>query len=47
METVYLLRAINVPIGGIKVIYRRSEMLDQLGFSSSAFYFENPKFICN
>ncbi len=47
METVYLLRAINVPIGGIKVIYRRSEMFDQLGFSSSAFYFENPEFICN
>lgn len=47
MEIVYLLQDINVPIGGINLIYRHSEMLNQVVFSSSAFHPENPKFIFN
>jgi hypothetical protein len=47
MEIVYLSPAINIPIGGIKVIYRHSEMLNQAGFSSSVFHPENPKFVCD
>ncbi len=47
MEIVYLSPAINVPIGGIKVIYRHSEMLNQLGFTSSVFHPDNPKFVCD
>jgi hypothetical protein len=47
MEIVYLTPAINIPIGGIKVIYRHSEMLNDAGFSSSVFHPENPKFVCD
>lgn len=47
MEIVYLSPAINVPIGGIKVIYRHSEILNQLGFTSSVFHPDNPKFVCD
>ena len=38
MEIVYLSLAINIPFGGIKVIYRHSEMLNGAGFSSSVFH---------
>ena len=47
MEIVYLLQPINVPIGGINLIYRHSDMLNKVGFSSSTFHPENPKFIFN
>jgi len=47
MEIVYLSPAINIPIGGIKVIYRHSEMLNEAGFSSSVFHPENPNFACD
>lgn len=47
MEIVYLAPALQVPIGGIKVIYRHSEMLNQLGVRSTVFHPENPHFMCN
>ncbi len=47
MEIVYLSPAIKIPIGGIKVIYRHSEMLNDAGFSNSVFHSENPKFVCD
>lgn len=47
MEIVYLSPAINRPIGGIKVIYRHSQMLNEAGFTSSVFHPESPLFVCD
>ena len=46
LEIVYLAPALQVPIGGIKVMYRHSEMLNQLGVCSTVFHPENPNFVC-
>ncbi len=43
----YISPAINIPIGGIKVIYRHSEMLNEAGFSSSVFHPDDPNFVCD
>jgi len=47
MEIVYLSPAVNIPIGGIKVIYRHSEMLNRAGIASSVFHPEDAAFSCN
>jgi hypothetical protein len=47
MEIVYLSPAVNIPIGGIKVIYRHSEMLNEAGISSSVFHPDDASFSCN
>ena len=47
MEIVYLSLAINIPIGGIKVINRHSEMLNQARLLTTVFDPESSKFVCD
>ena len=47
MAIVYFSPAINDPLGGIKVIYRHSEMLSANGVESFIFHPENPHFSCS
>jgi hypothetical protein len=47
MEIVYLSPAVNIPIGGIKVIYRHSEMLNEAGMTSSIFHPDDASFSCS
>jgi len=45
MEITYLCPAVNTPTGGIKVIYRHSEMLVNQGIKSSVFHVGNDNFV--
>jgi len=44
MEIIYICPARPHPVGGIKVIYRHSELLNQLGYDSSVYHPEDPNF---
>ncbi|MCA3339319.1 MAG: hypothetical protein INF90_12425 [Roseomonas sp.] len=46
MEITYLCPAVNNAVGGIKVIYKHSEMLTKCGISSSVYHPRNPDFMC-
>jgi len=46
MAIVFLCPAINSPVGGIKVIYRQSEMLRSNGIESYILHPENSQFSC-
>jgi len=46
MKITYLCPALDIPIGGIKVIYRHSEILSSIGFESYVLHPENPNFSC-
>ena len=44
---IYLSPADNDPIGGIKVIYKHSELLSSMGYSSYVYHPQRPNFSCN
>ena len=46
MRIIYLCPNSNLPTGGIRVIYRHSEMLAQNGFESAVFHPYDPEFSC-
>lgn len=47
LEITYLCPATNKPIGGIKVIYKHSELLNSLGIKSSVYHPEKSNFSCS
>ena len=47
INIIYLSPSDNNPIGGIKVIYKHSELLSKNGFSSSVYHPSSPNFSCN
>ena len=47
LEITYLCPATNKPIGGIKVIYKHSELLNSLGIKSSVYHPEKIDFSCS
>src|SRR4051812_6892332 len=46
VNIIYLCPAVNTPVGGIKVMYRHSELLNRLGFNAFVYHPENPDFAC-
>jgi len=46
MRIIYLCPNTNLPTGGVRVIYRHSEMLAQNGFESAVFHPYDPEFSC-
>ncbi len=47
MNIIYLCPNSNAPCGGVKVIYRHSEMLTRAGFSSFVYHPYDPNFRCS
>lgn len=47
MEIVYVYPATNIPVGGVRVAYKHSQALENLGFNSSIFHPRDPTFACS
>ena len=47
MEITYLCPVETKPVGGIKVIYKHSEILKKMGVLSSVYHPKNPDFVCS